>query len=44
MECGRVNWIRREVIREEMEEMGTNQMLNDFNSAFTSSVCEGKEG
>jgi len=27
---------------EELEEMETNQMLNDFNSAFTSGVWEGK--
>jgi len=39
---GRVNWIRREEVMEELEEMETNQMLNDFNSAFTSGVWEGK--
>ena len=39
---GRENWIRREVVMEETEEMRTDQMLNDFNSAFTSSICEGK--
>jgi len=34
---GSENWIRRKVI---MEERKTNQMLNDFNSTFTSGICE----
>lgn len=34
---GRENWIRG-------NEMKTDQVLNDFDTTFTSSICKAKEG